>query len=210
MKNLPVLALSTIVMIGMIGSSAQAAPFGSNGHLVKVADATGGTFTLFVGGVSGEVQITLTQAEKTRATTANSCGLAIFKPSTSWNPANIKSVDVASLPTQLLPPCANGALAEPRTANFKTSSGEVVLVGAASANMSLIYNIPSLKKATPKASLAKFNKLFNATGNDFMMNGTNYDLDTIPTVSAPPITRSVNGMDSLYIPSGWIPGNSGS
>ncbi len=39
------------------------------------------------------------------------------------------SIDTTSLNTQLLPPCVNGQFQEPRTTNFKTFDGSIVVVG---------------------------------------------------------------------------------
>lgn len=131
LKQLVALAGLAMVAAPMVAQlSAVAAPAGFMAH----KDSKG---NVYVGGSpNSEVQVTLSGLEQTRNLKVNACGLAIIKnSSTKPLPASFKvglnTITPASLPTQLLPKCGtNGQLEESRTANFKTSIGDVVFVGA--------------------------------------------------------------------------------
>lgn len=66
-----------------------------------------------------------------RFITSNACGLLIVKPAKTQPVGRIRvegqTIDTATLPTQLLPICKDGQLAEPRSQPFRTGAGDAVI-----------------------------------------------------------------------------------
>jgi hypothetical protein len=167
---------------------------------------------------SAPVEMTYLGQLTSRNLTANGCGLAIMRPSSS-NPTppsftyNGSTITVGSLPTQLLPGCTNGVLQEARSANFKTSSGEVVLVGAA-ANAQVQISVPRdrVRRSTSNACgfvrFATSQSYQHGTGTNVTLSGvfSNTAFSSIQTEEAP-LCRTVNGVGRLYVPAAWLPGS---
>jgi hypothetical protein len=198
--------LAAALVIGL-GSSAIAAPFGTNGSAVKVANTTDPTkFDLYLAG-QGTTEVSANLLGQTKVTTkvANACGLATFNDSTTT--PNSGTAGFAALPVQTIPTCsAAGVLSEPRTANFKTATNQIVKVGTAASSQSITYALTKIKKGTPRAGLLKLSALSNGTGNDVAIGTVNYDLTSVPTVTDKPVTRknAAGGYD-LYVPAVWVP-----
>jgi hypothetical protein len=194
------------VAVLSIGSIAQAAPFGTNGSAVKVVNATDpAKFDLYLAGQGAtEVTANLLGQTKLRTAVANACGLATFSDSTTT--PNSGMVGFAALPVQTIPACVGGVLAEPRTADFKTATNQIVKVGTAASAQSITLPVTKLKKGTPRAGLLRLSGLSNASGNDLAIGATNYDLTSVPTVTDKPVTRkNLAGGYDLYVPATWIP-----
>lgn len=115
----------------------------ANGHITNTAGTKIFVFTGLTPDQSVPVRIVGWPRDK--ATVPNACGLTIIAPSTGATILQIATassmIDVASLPVQTVPTCSAGTLAEPRTANFKTSTGSVVLVGQAAGSIRIIQDI---------------------------------------------------------------------
>lgn len=190
-----------------IGSVAQAAPFGTNGSAVKVVNTTDPTkFDLYLAGQGAtEVSANLLGITKVRTAVANACGLATFSDSTTTPNAGVAGF--AGLPVQTIPACVGGTLAEPRTADFKTATNQIVKVGTAASAQTITVPVTKTKKGTPRAGLLRLSGLVNGTGNDLAIGATNYDLGTVPTVTDKPVTRkNADGVTySVYVPAVWIP-----
>jgi hypothetical protein len=190
-----------------LGGVANAAPFGTNGSAVKVVNATDpAKFDLYLAG-QGATEVSANLLGQTKVTTkvANACGLATFPDSTTTPNSGVAGF--AALPVQTIPTCsAAGVLSEPRTANFKTATNQIVKVGTAASSQSITYALTKIKKGTPRAGLLKLSSLSNGTGNDVSIGATNYDLTSVPTVTDKPVTRknAAGGYD-LYVPAGWVP-----
>jgi hypothetical protein len=190
-----------------VASAATAAPFGSNGSAVKMANKTDPTkWDLYLAGQgSTEVSANLLGQTKVVSKVANACGLATFNDSTSA--PNSGTAGFAALPVQTIPTCSTaGVLSEPRTANFKTATNQIVKVGTAASSQSITYALTKIKKGTPRAGLLKLSALSNGTGNDVAIGTVNYDLTSVPTVTDKPVTRknAAGGYD-LYVPAVWVP-----
>jgi hypothetical protein len=206
MRNLKRSLLLASVAVLAIGSVAQAAPFGTNGSAVKVVNATDpAKFDVYLANQgTAEVSANLLGQTSVSSKVANACGLAVFNDSTSKPNSGVTGF--ATLPVQTIPTCTAGTLAEPRTADFKTSTNQIVKVVTANAAASITYPVTKLKKSTPRAGLLRLSGLVNGTGNDFSIGATNYDLGTIPTVTDKPVTRkNAGGTYDLYVPATWIP-----
>jgi hypothetical protein len=66
---------------------------------------------------------------------------------------------------------------------------------------------PKTKTVTPKAGMIRLSGITNATGTDFTIGTTNYEVTTMATVTAKPIARkNADGVTySLFVPATWIP-----
>lgn len=147
---------------------------------------------------TSRLQVTYNDVPRTRSVSANGCGLLVVRPSTSLPiPATIRvngaDITVASLTAETLPRCTGSTLEVPRTTNFKTADGSVVVVGlTANTAYSVGYNgVGSVRNATANAcgfSKLSANSRYPATGT-IVIAGTNYNLATVAT-QAPPLCRS--------------------
>lgn len=113
-----------------------------------------------------------------KATVPNACGLTVIAPSTGASImliafANSNPIDVAALPVQTVPACSAGVLAEPRTANFKTSTGSVVLVGQAAGTARVIQDITRNLK-TDGCGIAKLTPPKQSFPNGWWFEGTSF------------------------------------
>jgi hypothetical protein len=202
-KQSLILAVAGLVAVA---SAAAAAPFGTNGTAVKMANKTDATkWDLYLANQgTAEVSANLLGQVKIRTAVANGCGLATFADSLTTPNSGVAGF--AALAVQTIPTCTGSTLAEPRTADFKTSDGKIVKVGTVGSSQTITVPVTKLKKGTPKAGLLKLSALSNGTGNDVAIGTGNWDLGTVPTVTAPPIARknAAGGYD-LFVPSNWVP-----
>jgi hypothetical protein len=198
-RTLSWICLASVGLSAIATLPATAAPFGMKGNAVKVASDTPGEFIVYVGGLSGaEATISIANVTKTRKATANGCGMAKFSASDSWPTVKITSVNFATLPQRIFPKCSSaGVPEEPRTENFKTMAGEVILVGTPNADLTLTYAGSAEKKASVKGGVARFTKV---VGN-FAIGATQYVLSDIPTV--PALESPIIKETTLFIPTSW-------
>jgi hypothetical protein len=164
---------------------------------------------------SAPVTLTYTDAVRTRNLTASACGtVTISGTTTNPIPATFTvggtAIDVAALPTQLLPRCTNGALEEARTANFKTAAGQVVLVGQSpNAAVQMSYSSPRDRAARANAcGFVRWSSTASApqlpTTNVRFGNGSVTAIGSLPTMT-PPYCRTGN----LYVPASWLSSGGG-
>jgi hypothetical protein len=204
--------LTTIAAIGVaILSQATQAIAGIPTGLFKYTDTTTNKTHIYLMGQASGAESILTYAglEATKTLTASACGLASWKPTaTAPIPATFTvggtTVTLASLPVQLKPGCANGVLEEPRTANFKTSTGEVVLVGTAGQVMTATYSATKQRKA--KANLCGIVKWSGTTSypNDGAQEvalgaASPAMISSLATPGGQPVCRT----GTLYVPASW-------
>lgn len=103
-----------------------------------------------------------------------------------------------SLPIRLKPSCVNGVLSEARTADFRTSEGEIVFVGIpASSAYTFEVMQPKALSITPKCGFAKI-KLpkslggWNGEGSTLTVNGQSIFIEDLPTRSVPDRCYTIN------------------
>lgn len=149
-------------------------------------------------------------ATTTAKVTANACGLVVIRDSAT-RPANTlvsiagAAIDQATLPTQLLPRCVNGALEEARAANFKTGAGEVVVVKTPNTVYDAVFSGGRSRNVTVNAcgfaaiSGTSAMPWSDAANKAFSIGGTAYNIDTLPAANPEPICRS----GQLYVPDAW-------
>ncbi|MCA6593377.1 MAG: hypothetical protein IM535_15025 [Pseudanabaena sp. M38BS1SP1A06MG] len=123
-KLISALALTSVVSGAIaMGANAQSVYKDPNGAIYATG-LTPSTSTEFV----------FSSINQSRSVVANSCGaISLRGTSTSPLPATIivagTSINVSSLPVQLLPTCTAGSWNVTPSENFRTSTGQVVIIG---------------------------------------------------------------------------------
>jgi len=199
-----------LALAGMTAPLALAQTYNGNA-IYKVMRSNGSPQVIVANRSPGErITITYPGATSTRRVTANACGLIVLRDSSSSSLAALVSVDgaaidQASLPTQLLPRCVNGNLEEPRTANFKTGAGEVVIVETPNTVYEAVFAGGRERSVTANAcgfaavSSTSAIAWEDPANQNFSIAGTSYTLAALPEASPEPLCR--NGQ--LYTPAGW-------
>lgn len=159
------------------------------------------------------VQLTYQGMMRSRDYQANSCGWILLRNSTT-NPIagtiNVggTSVNTATLPTQLLPGCNNGIAEETRAANFKTTTGDVVVVGRTPGGYVTVQ--------TPQDRVR--NATANACGVARFASSTSYQhaANTQIQIAAAPDASQISDLTArdgilcsrgnLYVPASWLAG----
>lgn len=209
-KKLLALGLGIGVSLSAIGVPAIAQTFNGN-NIYKITRTNGTPAVIVANRTAGQrLSILFPNALSERRVTANACGLVVLRD-TSTNPlAELQSVDSetidqSALPTQLLPRCVDGTLEEARAAHFKTGAGEVVLVKTPNTVYEATYTGGKTANVTVNAcGFAQINStstrdLSSAEYTSFEVDGTTYDLATLPEASPEPVCRTGN----LYVPAMW-------
>lgn len=180
-----------------------------NNSVYKVTE--NGQTTVYISGTpNGTALIDLGFVDRFSSRVAGACGEIRLSATTVGSAPAIQvgspgtSVNIATLPVQLLPNCTNGSFAESRSANFKTPAGEVVIVGQTPGS-AVLLNIPRDTERQVRINACGFGTLRNSTSfsipANFTVNGTARALATLPTAPNPP--RCTSGIG--YIPASWIP-----
>lgn len=119
------LAFAGAIASGMI------APLGAFAAPIK--DTAG---NVYISGYApgAAASVTFTSVTQTKSVTTNSCGAFSLKPTATVPLPNLitigtTDIDLTTLPTQLKPTCTAGTWDIAPTGDFKTSTGEVVLIG---------------------------------------------------------------------------------
>ena len=196
-KLLSIAALSGLFVLGAL-SPVLAVPF---------KDATGKVHIQDAGILVGQKVIVGTDTPITKNVIYNQCGIATVSAPSSTIPMpgsitiNGVSVDVASLPTGVVPKCtlSGGSFVSsiPVSANFKTADGKVGLVG--NANTAAIVGYTGVFKTKSytanKCALVSFGSLSAPAPATFSFGGTNYTTASLP-VQVP--ARCIGGVK--YVP----------
>jgi len=141
--------------------------------------------------------------------TSNACGMLIIKRSKTQAVGKVRTggvtIDPATLPTQLLPSCKSGTLAEPRLTPFKTSIGSVILPKAASTRYQvLMLNQPRLRNL--KANICGFLKIpGKALGEQPILPTTTGGLARFAVNQLPQFPPLLCRTKKLYAPIGFPP-----
>lgn len=210
MKKLSFLTIGGIGLIvtGLLAPLALAQTY--NGSAVyKVTRSTGTTQVIVANRTPGErLTITYPAATTTRRVTANACGLVVIRDSSTNPLTNLQTVDgtainQAALPTQLLPRCVDGVLEEARTANFKTGTGDVVIVKTPNTVYEAVYRGGRIRNVTANAcGFAAINESDSyswASNPTIVIGGTTHTIATMAQANPEPICRT----GQLYVPAAW-------
>ncbi|MDF5726253.1 MAG: hypothetical protein PUP91_38610 [Rhizonema sp. PD37] len=169
--------------------------------------------TVYLDGTAGSrVAVDLGQVSRTISRVAGACGqITISKPKGNNSFTDLKvdgtAIDYSALPTQTLPACKNGTLAEARSANFKTAHGQVVIVGK-SPGASVSITVPAEATRNIAINNCGFGVLKASTGStlptSFKVNGTSYTLSSVVDAGHGPVCRrGASGTYSAYTPTNW-------
>jgi hypothetical protein len=203
--------LAFLMGVGAIASGispAAAIPY-NNATVYKAMDS-GSTVVVFSATAGSRTAVSLGSTDKSTARLAGSCGeLRISVPSTG-SFAGLKvdgvTVDASALSVQTLPSCVSGAFAEPRTTNFKTATGQVVIVGK-TAGSAVAVSLPSATTRNVTANACGFGVLKGTTTSplpaSFMVGTTSYTVATLPDATTAPYCRTIDGTPYGYVPASW-------
>jgi hypothetical protein len=206
-KGILALGLGLGAIVSNIGSAA-AIPY--QGATVYKAMDSGSTVVVFSGTAGSRVAVSLGNIDKSTARLAGSCGeIRISVPSTG-SFAGLKvdgvSVDASALSVQTLPSCVSGAFSESRTTNFKTATGQVVIVGK-TAGSAVAVSLPSSSTRNVTINACGFGVLKGTSTSplpsSFMVGTTNYTVATLPDATTAPYCRTIDGTPYGYVPASW-------
>lgn len=213
MKFQTSLKTALICGLGILGTVSNLAPASAipyKGDTVYKASDRGFPIVVFSASPGSRIRVNLGNASSTQARVAGSCGEVRLSVPASGSFAGLKvdnvAVDATTLPTQTLPSCVSGAFAEPRTANFKTPAGQVVIVGK-TPNSAVSIELPQPSVATVSVNGCGFGVLRPRTGQTlpatFSTDSTSYTMASLKDAAKPPLCRTTNGAAAAYIPSNW-------
>lgn len=149
---------------------------------------------------NADVPVTFVGADRTRRVSANGCGLITLRNSDTAPLSGLKSVDgnvinIATLPTRLIPRCVDGVLEEARTADFKTGTGDLVIVKTPNTSYEAIYTADVIRNL--RVNACGFATLRGSTASPLLDTtqvkigtGTTTAISTIPTTMNEPLCRS--------------------
>lgn len=200
-------------IISAIASSlAPAAAIPYKGDTVYKAVDKGLPIVIFSASPGSKIRVNLGSSAATQARVAGACGEVRLSVPASGSFAGLKvdgtAIDATALPTQTLPSCVSGSFAEPRTANFKTAAGQVIIVGK-TANAAVSIELPQPSVATVSVNACGFGTLRARSGATlpatFSTESSNYTLSSLKDAAKPPLCRTAGGQAAAYIPSSWTP-----
>ncbi|MBH8564469.1 hypothetical protein I8748_20165 [Nostoc sp. CENA67] len=203
-----ILALS--LGIGAIINSAPASAIPYNGATIYRATDNGNTVVVFSGSAGSKIQVNLGSSSKSTARIAGSCGEVRISPPSSGDFTGLQvdgtAVNAASLSTQTLPSCVNGSFSEARSSNFKTPTGQVVIVNKTPGS-AVAISLPSPSTRTVTINGCGFGLLKPTSSStlpsSFSVGATNYTLASLPDATNTPYCRSINGSYYGYVPASW-------
>ena len=203
-------ALASALPLGIASNIGSAAAIPYQGATVYKAMDSGSTIVVFSGTAGSRIAVSLGSTDKSTARLAGSCGeLRISVPSTG-SFAGLKvdgvAVDASALSVQTLPSCVSGSFSEPRTTNFKTATGQVVIVGK-TAGSAVAVSLPSATTRNVTVNACGFGVLkstsTSALPSSFMVGTTNYTVASLPDAVTAPYCRTVDGTPYGYVPASW-------
>ena len=189
-------------------SPAYAIPY--NGNSVYKTGTGSETAVYFSSTAGSTISVNLGLTSKFSSKIVGNCGEVRVTGSSIGSTPTIKvdatNITVASLPVQTLPACSSGAFAEPRTSNFKTSTGDVVVVGK-TAGSAIAIDIPQSTSKSVKINGCGFGVLKNSSSfaipATFTVNSNSFTLASLSSAVNPPYCRTVSGVSYGYVPAEW-------
>ncbi|MHC5610555.1 MAG: hypothetical protein ACYTXA_05935 [Nostoc sp.] len=203
--------LALLVGVGAAASSvgpAAAIPY--NGANVYKAMDSGSTVVVFSATAGSRIAVSLGSEDKSTARLAGSCGEVRISLPSSGDFTGLKvdgtAVNAATLSTQTLPSCVSGSFSEARTANFKTPTGQVVIVGK-TPGAAVAVTLPSPTTRNVTVNACGFGILkgtsTSALPATFMVGTTSYTVATLPNATTAPYCRTIDGTPYGYVPASW-------
>jgi hypothetical protein len=213
MKKILTPGLSLIgIAIAFLGSIPQANAIPYNGNSIYKVGSGSDTAVYFSATAGSTVSVDLGLLSKISSKIVGSCGEVRITSSSLGTTPTItvdgSTVTIASLPTQLLPTCSGGTFAESRPSNFKTSTGDVVIVGK-TAGSAIALDIPKSTTKQVKINACGFGTLKNSSSftipSTFSVNGSAVNLASLAAPTNPPFCRTTGSTSYGYVPAEWIP-----
>jgi hypothetical protein len=195
------LITTAITLSSGIANVANAIPYGA-ATVYKVTEGDS-TWVYLSETANSKIEIEMGEGTKTSARVVGECKEVRISVPNSGSFEGLKvdgiSIDATALPTQSLPACNNGTFQEPRTANFKTPAGQVVIVNKTAGSAAISLPTEIVRRVSING--CGFGK-FKAPPT-FSIGATNYTLTALPNAGKPPVCRVVDGISTGYTPSTW-------
>ncbi len=203
-----IIAVSTFSTI-LASTSAFAIPYGTN-TVYKVMGTSGQTDVYISSTAGSRVNVLLGAIDRPQARIAGACGEVRISVPSSGSFAGLKvddiEVDVSTLSVQTFPSCISGSFAEPRTSNFKTPTGQVIIVGK-TANTAVKIALPQEITRAVTVNACGFGVLRGSTTSPLpatLTIGTqSYTLASLANATNGPICRTNGAISTGYIPAAW-------
>lgn len=203
-------ALASALPLGIASSIAPAAAIPYQSATVYKAMDGSSQVVVFSATAGSRISVSLGNTDKSTARLAGSCGEVRISVPASGDFTGLKvdgtAVNASSLSTQTLPSCVSGSFSETRSSNFKTPTGQVVIVGK-TPGAAVAVSLPSVTSRTVTANACGFGVLKGTTTSplpaSFMVGATSYTVASLPDAGTPPYCRTVNGSPQAYVPASW-------
>jgi hypothetical protein len=204
LKKLSVLAIAALAFIS---TPALAIPY--QGATVYKTTIEGIDQIVFSATANTRVAVSIENQVRNSGRIVGTCGEIKISSSTgdySGLQVDDASVDSSTLSVMTLPSCVSGAFAESRPSNFKTPTGQVIIVGKTPGSAAKV-NLPSDVIRYVTINGCGFGILKATTSSPIPANfkvGTDpYIFSSLTTSPGVPLCRSSNGVYTGYVPSGW-------
>lgn len=198
------------IVLSPLAAIAQTANFTS---VHKWTDASTSKTYVYVPGQTAANPVTDFTTPRTaapRVLTLNNCGWGSFTKSATSPPVSLTGADWAGKTTGAAPTCVKDpAPATTYTTSNNAATGAVVddgtkiWVRGGTGPGSVTVTITTAAKITTKANACGFVRIAASTSRPlttFSIGATNYDLGTVPSVTAPMICRKVGTTSATYVP----------
>jgi hypothetical protein len=205
MKLKKTYALVTIPLVAIALSASKAEAIQYNGNTVYRATEDTTQLAVFSGTAGSTLSINAGQTEKITSKIVDSCGTIRVTANADGTFTGLKidnvTINTATLPIQTLPSCVGGTLSEARTANFKTPTNQVVIVGK-TAGLSVAISNPAINTKNVKINACGFGILKSPPMN-FAIGETQYTTANLPDATSAPYLKTINGSPACYTPATW-------
>lgn len=194
-------------LTALISAPALAIPY--NSAMVYKTSVDSIDQVIFSGTANTRIAVSIENQERNSGRIAGTCG-EVRVSSTTGDYSGLKvddvSVDAASLTTMTLPSCVSGTFAEARPSNFKTPTGQVIVVGKTpGAAVKVMLPADVIRYVTLNG--CGFGVL-RATSSSpipttFSVGTDAYVFSSLTTSPGAPLCRTSNGFSTGYVPAAW-------
>lgn len=199
-----VLGLTGIVAFA---SPAMAVPY--NGSNVYKTTVDSIDQIIISGTANSRVAVAIENQDRSTGRIAGACGeVRISSATGDYEGLKVDdtAIDSSTLPSQTLPACVSGSFAEARSSNFKTPTGQVIVVGKTpGAAVKVTLQTDSTRYVTLNG--CGFGVLRSTSSSPlpatFKIGTDSYTTSSLPTAPDAPLCRSSNGMFKAYTPASW-------
>ncbi|YAF99286.1 MAG: hypothetical protein AB3A66_27990 (plasmid) [Nodularia sp. CChRGM 3473] len=212
MKKIQLTAVIVTSALSALASSiapAAAIPYQS-ATVYKAMDGAN-QVVVFSATPGSRISVNLGTSPRPAARLAGACGEVRISPPSSGDFTGLEvdgvAINAASLPVQTLPSCVSGSFSETRSANFKTPTGQVVIVGKTPSS-AVTISLPSVVSRNVTIGACGFGVLRPTAASgplpaSFSVDTTSYTLSTLPDATTAPYCRTINGNPYGYVPASW-------